>query len=137
MPLGEHFKLSLKDILFRDCDFEMMSKVLYENAVGNLMYLIVCMRPNIAYAILRYLQGTANVGLTYGMDGGNHVDVTGFVDSVYAKDPDKEVLEAKTVEVLKVGTKHNVEDALTKVGGGEKQEKPFESLPPFESSNDQ
>nr|GEW66455.1 RNA-directed DNA polymerase, eukaryota, reverse transcriptase zinc-binding domain protein [Tanacetum cinerariifolium] len=53
----------------------------------------------------------------YGTDHGNHVDVTGFVDSDYAKDPDKgrEVLKAKTVKVLKVGTEHNDADALTKV----------------------
>ncbi|GJS24484.1 retrovirus-related pol polyprotein from transposon TNT 1-94 [Tanacetum coccineum] len=65
--------------------------------------------------ILKYLRGTANVGLVYGTDRGNHVDVTGFIDSDYAKDPDKgrEVLEAKTVEVLKVGTEHNVAVALT------------------------
>ncbi|GKE16112.1 hypothetical protein Tco_1423689, partial [Tanacetum coccineum] len=120
------------------------------------------------------------VGLVYGTNRGNHVDVTGFVDSDYAKDPDKgrgivygpyggcegsylaketlgrvglelntvavncdiqgaihlsrnhifhertkhinvryhfirEVLEAKTVKVLKVGTEHNVADTLTKV----------------------
>ncbi|GKA24417.1 hypothetical protein Tco_0710450 [Tanacetum coccineum] len=56
-------------------------------------------------------------GLMYGTDHGNHVDVIGFVDSDYANDPDKcrEVLKAKTVEVLKMGTKHNVADALTKV----------------------
>ncbi|GKB29382.1 retrovirus-related pol polyprotein from transposon TNT 1-94, partial [Tanacetum coccineum] len=39
--------------------------------------------------ILKYLLGTANVGLMYGIDHGNHVDVTGFVDSDYAKDLDK------------------------------------------------
>ncbi|GJT62466.1 retrovirus-related pol polyprotein from transposon TNT 1-94 [Tanacetum coccineum] len=33
--------------------------------------------------------GTANVGLVYGTNCGNHVDVTGFVDSEYTKDPDK------------------------------------------------
>nr|GEW52576.1 copia LTR rider [Tanacetum cinerariifolium] len=69
-------------------------------------------------------------------DRGNHMDVTGFVDSEYANDPDKEeeymsltevvkeaiwlrglleVLEAKTVNVLKVDTKHNTADALKKV----------------------
>lgn len=32
----------------------------------------------------------------------------------------REVLEAKTVEVLKVGTEHNVADALTKVVLGRK-----------------
>ncbi|GJS22293.1 retrovirus-related pol polyprotein from transposon TNT 1-94 [Tanacetum coccineum] len=132
--------------------------------------------------ILKYLRGTANVGLVYGTDRGNHVDVTGFVDSDYAKDPDKEaeymslteavkkaiwlrgllkelgvklntvadnydnqgainlsrnhvfhertkhinvryyfireVLKAKTVKVLKVGTEHNTVDALTMVVPG-------------------
>nr|GEV54353.1 retrotransposon protein, putative, Ty1-copia subclass [Tanacetum cinerariifolium] len=39
--------------------------------------------------ILKYLRGTANVGLIYRTNRGNHKDVTGFVDSEYAKDPDK------------------------------------------------
>ncbi|GJT93061.1 retrotransposon protein, putative, ty1-copia subclass [Tanacetum coccineum] len=140
MPLGGHFKLSLKDCPVRDCDVERMSKVPYANAVGSLMYLMVCTRPDIAYAVSIVSRYLANLG---------------FVDSDYAKDPDKgvelnkvavnydnqgaihlsrnhvfhertkhinvryhiirEVLEAKTVEVLKVGTEHNATDALTKV----------------------
>ncbi|GKC27430.1 retrovirus-related pol polyprotein from transposon TNT 1-94, partial [Tanacetum coccineum] len=189
MPLGGHFKLSLKDCPVRDCDVERMSKVPYANAVGSLMYLMVCTRPDIAYAvsivsrylanpgknhweavkwILKYLRGTANVGLVYGTNRGNHVDVIGFVDSDYAKDPDKgvelnkvavnydnqgaihlsrnhvfhertkhinvryhfirEVLEAKTVEVLKVGTEHNAADALTKVVPGHKLQHCLELL---------
>ncbi|GJR53815.1 hypothetical protein Tco_1404336 [Tanacetum coccineum] len=41
MQLGGHFKLSLKNCLVGDCDVERMSKVLYANAVGSLMYLMV------------------------------------------------------------------------------------------------
>ncbi|GKB17957.1 hypothetical protein Tco_0851880, partial [Tanacetum coccineum] len=33
--------------------------------------------------------GTADVGLVYGRDQGKHVDVDGFVDADYAKDPNK------------------------------------------------
>ncbi|GJT88575.1 retrovirus-related pol polyprotein from transposon TNT 1-94 [Tanacetum coccineum] len=75
--------VTIRDCPVRDCDAERMSKVPYTNAVGSLMYMMVCTRPNIAYA------GTANVGLVYETNRGNHVDVTGFVDSDYAKDPDK------------------------------------------------
>ncbi|GJV33707.1 putative reverse transcriptase domain-containing protein [Tanacetum coccineum] len=62
-------------------------------------------------------EDTANVGLVFGTNRGNHVDVTGFVDSDYAKDlvKGRKVLEAKTDEVLKVGTEHNVANALMKV----------------------
>nr|GEX13340.1 retrovirus-related Pol polyprotein from transposon TNT 1-94 [Tanacetum cinerariifolium] len=74
IPLGGHFKLSLNDCTVKDCDVERMSKVSYANVVGSLMYLIVCMRPDIAYV---------------DDNRGNHVDVTGFVNSDYTKDQDK------------------------------------------------
>nr|GEV77678.1 retrotransposon protein, putative, Ty1-copia subclass [Tanacetum cinerariifolium] len=151
IPLGGHFKLSLNDCPIRDCDVERTSKVPYANAVGSLMYLMVFTRPNIAYAvsvvsrylanpgknhweavkwILKYLRGTTNVGLVYGTNRSNHVDVTGFVDSDYAMDPDKgrDVLEAKMVKVLKVGTEHNVVDALMKVVHGLKLQHCLELL---------
>ncbi|GJV72537.1 retrotransposon protein, putative, ty1-copia subclass [Tanacetum coccineum] len=72
---GVHFKVSLKDYPLSDWDVERMSKVPYANVVVKW--------------ILKYLKGTADVGLVYGRDQGKHVDVDGFVDADYAKDPDK------------------------------------------------
>ncbi|GKB21831.1 hypothetical protein Tco_0855754 [Tanacetum coccineum] len=110
VPLGAHFKVSLKDCPSNDWDVERMSKVPYVNVVGSLMYLMVCTRPDITYVvsivsrylansgknhweamkwILKYLKGTADVGQVYGRDQGKHVDVDDFVDADYAKDPDK------------------------------------------------
>ncbi|GJX09954.1 retrovirus-related pol polyprotein from transposon TNT 1-94 [Tanacetum coccineum] len=94
--------------------------------------------------ILKYLKGTADVGLVYGRDQGKHVDVDGFMDKDYAKDPDKgaeymalreavkesiwlkgllielgvnlrEIVESREIEVAKIGTEDNAADAFTKV----------------------
>nr|GEU88269.1 retrovirus-related Pol polyprotein from transposon TNT 1-94 [Tanacetum cinerariifolium] len=134
MPLGGHFKLPLKDCSVRDCDVERMSKVLYANAIGSLMYLMVCTRPDIAYAvsvvsiylansskshweavklILQDLRGTANVGLMYGINHGNHVDVTGFVDSDYTKDPDKGMEQGFLNKASKAKKKNNKDSSVT------------------------
>ncbi|GKB11312.1 hypothetical protein Tco_0845235, partial [Tanacetum coccineum] len=56
---------------------------------GCLMYLMVWTRPDIAYAVNIVSRYLANPGLVYGRDQGKHVDVDGFVDADYAKDPDK------------------------------------------------
>ncbi|GKB75211.1 copia LTR rider [Tanacetum coccineum] len=76
VPLGAHFKVSLKDCPSNDWDVERMSKVPYANVEA-------------VKWVLKYLKGTADVGLVYGRDQGKHVDVDGFVDADYAKDPDK------------------------------------------------
>ena len=50
-PLGPHFKLSA-DMSPKDEDErEYMSRVLYTNDVGSLMYAMVCTRPNISQAV--------------------------------------------------------------------------------------
>ncbi|GKB10958.1 retrotransposon protein, putative, ty1-copia subclass [Tanacetum coccineum] len=60
VPLGAHFNVSLKDY-----------------------------PPDIVYAFSIVSTYLANPGLVYGRDQGKHVDVDGFVDADYAKDPDK------------------------------------------------
>nr|GEW41754.1 retrotransposon protein, putative, Ty1-copia subclass [Tanacetum cinerariifolium] len=144
MPLSGHFKLSLKDCPIRDCDVERMSKVSYANAMGSLMYLMVCTRPDIAYAISivsRYLvnpgmccklEGNATIrGGSFNYKGRVYGPYGGCKGSYLAKETlgrVREVLEAKTVEVLKVGTEHNVVDALTKVVPGHKLQHCLELL---------
>ncbi|GKC30762.1 hypothetical protein Tco_1038056 [Tanacetum coccineum] len=139
MPLGGHFKLSLKDFPVRDCDVERMSKVPYANTVGSLLYLMVCTRPDIAYvaeymALMEavkediWLRGLLEelgvelniVVVNYDNQGAIHLSQnhvfhkrTKHINVHYHFN--REVLEAKTVKVLNVGTEHNVVDALTKV----------------------
>ncbi|GKA95887.1 retrotransposon protein, putative, ty1-copia subclass [Tanacetum coccineum] len=154
MSLGGHFKLSLKDGPIRDYDVKRMSKVPYANAVGSLMYLMVCMRPAIAYALQATLQHVVALSTTkaeymalteavkepiwlrglleeLGVElntvtvncdnhgvihlSRNHVfhERTKHINVHYLFI--RKVLEAKTVKFLKVGTKHNDVDALTKV----------------------
>nr|GEX44355.1 retrovirus-related Pol polyprotein from transposon TNT 1-94 [Tanacetum cinerariifolium] len=184
MPFGGHFKLSIKDSSVRDYVVERTSKVSYTNTVGSLMYLLVCTRLDITYAvsvvsrylanldknhreavkwILKYLWGTTKkatlqhlvalstieakyMALTEAVNEAiwlrglleelgvelntvvvncdnqgaihiswNHVflEKTKHINVRYHFI--REVLEAKTVKVLNVGTGHNVVDALTNV----------------------
>ncbi|XP_071916254.1 secreted RxLR effector protein 161-like [Coffea arabica] len=84
-----------------------MARVPYSNAVGSIIYAMVCTRPNIAQAvsmvskymscpgkahwqavkwILRYLRGTSNYSLEFGR---NNDTLVGFADSDYVGDLDK------------------------------------------------
>ena len=106
-PLAAHFKLSADLCPKTDKDINHMSQIPYSSAVGSIMYLMVCIRPDIAQAvsvvsrylanpgkqhweavkwILRYLVGTMDACLEYGK--GNE-KLAGFVDSDYAGDLDK------------------------------------------------
>nr|GEW84999.1 hypothetical protein [Tanacetum cinerariifolium] len=78
VPLGARFKVSLKECSLNEWNVKRMSKVPYVNVVCSLMYLMVCTRPDIAYAVS-----------IVSRDQGKHVDVDGFMDADYAKDLDK------------------------------------------------
>nr|GEY57756.1 retrovirus-related Pol polyprotein from transposon TNT 1-94 [Tanacetum cinerariifolium] len=105
------------------------------------MYLMVCTRPDIAYAEAIWLKGLLEeLGVelnrvTVNCDNQaaihlsrNHVfyERTKHINVRYHFI--REVLEAKTVEVLNVGTKHNAADALTNVVPGHKLQHCFELL---------
>ncbi|XP_071933948.1 secreted RxLR effector protein 161-like [Coffea arabica] len=87
-----------------------MTKVPYANAVGRLMYAMVCTRPDISQAvsvvskfmhdpgkshwqvvkwILRNIQNTVDVGLVFEQDESLGQCVVGYCDSDYAGDLDK------------------------------------------------
>ncbi|XP_071901088.1 secreted RxLR effector protein 161-like [Coffea arabica] len=87
-----------------------MAKVPYANAVGSLMYAMVCTRPNISQAvsvinrfmhdlgkshsqavkwILWYIQNTVDVGLVFEQDKSLGHCIVGYCDSDYAGDLDK------------------------------------------------
>lgn len=109
-PLAPHFKLSNQLSPTTKEEREYMAKVPYANAVGSLMYAMVRTRPDISQAvsvisrymhdpgrghwqavkwILRYLQNTIDVGLTFERDESLGQRIVGYCDSNYAGDLDK------------------------------------------------
>ncbi|KAH9722802.1 hypothetical protein KPL70_006847 [Citrus sinensis] len=109
-PLSAHFKLSKLQEATTDADIEYMKKIPYSNAVGSVMYAMVCSRSDIAYSvgvvsrfignpgkehwngvkwILRYLKGTSDHGILFRKVNGATCEVAGFVDSDFAGDIDK------------------------------------------------
>ena len=109
-PLAPHFKLSASQCPKTEEEREYMSKVPYSNAVGSLMYAMVCTRPDISHAvgtvsrymhnpgkehwqavkwILRYIQKTLDVGLIFENEDMVGQHVVGYCDSDYAGDLDK------------------------------------------------
>lgn len=102
-PILKGDKFSLSQCPKNALEKEQMTSIPYASAVGSLMHALVCTRPDIAFAVgmlgryqsnpgiehwkaakkvMRYLQGTKNLMLTY-----KHVDcleVVGYSDSDFA-----------------------------------------------------
>jgi len=87
-----------------------MTHVSYISAVGNLMCVIVCIRPDLSQdvsmvsgymhdpirghweavkRILRYIKGTIDVGLIFKKEFTGKQECVGYIDSGYAGDLDK------------------------------------------------
>nr|GFB78429.1 retrovirus-related Pol polyprotein from transposon TNT 1-94 [Tanacetum cinerariifolium] len=98
-----NFRLSSACAPQSEAEIEYMSRIPYASAVGSLMYVMVCTRPDIAHAmsvvsrymahlekehwnamkrIFRYLKRTSDVGLVYG--GEREYLVVGYSYSDYA-----------------------------------------------------
>ncbi|KAL2238396.1 UNVERIFIED_CONTAM: Retrovirus-related Pol polyprotein from transposon TNT 1-94 [Sesamum indicum] len=108
VPLAAHFQLSKNQSPHSDIEKAKMEKVPYSNVIGSIMFLMVCTRPDIAYAIsclsrymsnpgpphwealkwlLKYLHGSENIGIRFSKRSEN-TQLVGFVDSNYANDRD-------------------------------------------------
>ncbi|CAM8982734.1 unnamed protein product [Rhodiola kirilowii] len=107
IPIAHHFKLSTEQCPKNESEFDYMSKVPYANAVGCLMYAMVCTRPDLAHCVsmisrfmskpgkahwnavkwvLIYVKGSLDKGLMFGttnMDNNSDI-ITGYVDSHFA-----------------------------------------------------
>jgi hypothetical protein len=109
-PLAPHFKLSTAACPTNAVEKGLMSAIPYESVVGSLFYLMVCRRPDIAYAvrmvtrymsnpgrlhwravkwIMRYLKGTVGVGLLFDANSHRAQSLIGYVDSDFAQDRDR------------------------------------------------
>nr|GEX75666.1 aspartyl-tRNA synthetase [Tanacetum cinerariifolium] len=127
MPLGGHFKMSLKDCPIRDCDATLQHVVALSTTDAEYMALTEAVKEAIwLKGLLEELDVELNkVTVNCDNQGAihlsrNHVfhERTKHINVRYHFI--REVLEAKTVEVLKVGTEHNATDAMTKVVPGHK-----------------
>ncbi|GJW24948.1 hypothetical protein Tco_0038759 [Tanacetum coccineum] len=135
--------LSMEGSLSRDCDVEKNGKWSYTYAVESQVYQGVCTRPDIASADVEaiWLRGLLEelgvelnrVAVNCDNQGAIHLSRNHFFHerNKHIKVRYhfiKEVLEAKAVKVLKVGTEHNAADALTKVVPGHKLQHCLELL---------
>ncbi|XP_059294597.1 secreted RxLR effector protein 161-like [Lycium ferocissimum] len=109
-PFAAHFKLQADSSPKSEEDIERMYTIPYTSAVGSLMYVMVCTRPDLAFAlsmvsrymynsgkdhwnavkwILCYVKGSFDIGLVFDKAKASSYDVIGFVDSDYGGDLDR------------------------------------------------
>jgi hypothetical protein len=109
-PLAPHFKLSASMSPYTEEERKHIAQIPYANAVGALIYAMVCTRPDISHAanmvsrymhdpgkghwqavkwILRYIYGMTYIGLKFERDDRLRQNFVGYVDSDYAGNLDK------------------------------------------------
>ncbi|XP_075515551.1 secreted RxLR effector protein 161-like [Primulina tabacum] len=120
-PIGAHIKLSAVQSPVTEDGINEMKIIPYANAVGSIMYGMVCTRPDLAYAsslvsrfmsnpgpehwqavkwILRYLKGSQDIGLTYTGRWSEREKVEGYVELDFASDQDRRKSQTSYVFTL-------------------------------------
>ena len=100
-PFALHFKMSSRLCPITEDEKGHMSHISCSNVVGNLMYAMICTRPDLAHVvsvvsrfmhnpgkehwnavkwILRYLKGTFHFGLLFDKNSVKEIGVMGFVE---------------------------------------------------------
>ncbi|GJX49859.1 retrotransposon protein, putative, ty1-copia subclass [Tanacetum coccineum] len=109
IPMEVKHDLSNEMCASSDEEKAYMKKVPYASAVGSIMYVVRCTRPDVAFAqnlvsryqqnpgklhwvavkhILKYLRNTKDMFLVYGGNPDTELDVTGFCDASWQCDKD-------------------------------------------------
>lgn len=110
VPLAKHFRLSVSQSPQNEKEKNEMASIPYASAVGSLMYLMVCTRPDLAHCmsvisrfmanpgmqhwkavkwVMRYIKGSLSYCLTYTKNLDCDKLLVGYVDADYATDVDK------------------------------------------------
>lgn len=61
-PTNPQFKMSIDQCPSTDVERTYMNSIPYANIIGSLMYVMVCIRPDIAYAVSLVSRYMANPG---------------------------------------------------------------------------
>uniref|UniRef100_A0A803NSH5 Reverse transcriptase Ty1/copia-type domain-containing protein n=1 Tax=Cannabis sativa TaxID=3483 RepID=A0A803NSH5_CANSA len=120
-PLSQQFRLSCSQTSITDEECNYIETIPYTGVLGSIMYIMVCTRPDICHGvsvesrfmskpeqehwrvvkwIMRYLKGTINTGLVYGLNSNRGEGVLGYVDSDYAGDLDTKISQTGYVFML-------------------------------------
>ena len=123
MPILRGRKLSKTQCPVTDEEIEKMKDIPYASAMGSIMYVMLCTRPDVALAInmagrfqsnpgkehwstvksiLKYLKKTKDMSLVY---GGNEDElaVMGYVDASFDSDPDDHKSQSGYIFMLNGG----------------------------------
>ncbi|KAL2248134.1 UNVERIFIED_CONTAM: Retrovirus-related Pol polyprotein from transposon TNT 1-94 [Sesamum indicum] len=79
VPLIAHFQLSKNQCPQPESEMQKMSKIPYSNVIGSIMFLMVCTRPDVAYAISCLSRYMSNPDSNYANDRDSRKSTTSYM----------------------------------------------------------